>query len=129
MEHINRFTLTSLPVKKREREKKKSEIRKKPPLTLRHNDCLFHRCHLSTTACFTAYKRGGGGGGEAGEAGVGRAMMNWVFSRIISGVQNYLFLISISGGGPCFSQRGGVETLDLVSMINNHRSKSPVLKY
>lgn len=70
MEHINRFKLTSFPpcpppppptTQKRERSKiRKSEQEKteNPPLTPRYNECLFHRCHLSTTACFVTYKRG-----------------------------------------------------------------------
>lgn len=66
MEHINRLTLTS-PRKRKIRKKKKRE--KKALLTLRHNGCLFHRCHLSTTACFTIYN-GAGGSREKERSGV-----------------------------------------------------------
>lgn len=62
MGHINRFTLTSLPPSPAGQKKKRNvEYGKtKPPLTLRQNDCLFRRCHLSNTACFAAHKLGEG---------------------------------------------------------------------
>lgn len=86
MEHINRFKFTSFPpcpppppqtAQKRERGKIRKSEREKtenPLLTQRYNECLFHRCHLSTTACFVTYKRGGER--RRGEAGVER---DWDF--------------------------------------------------
>lgn len=66
--------LLLLPCRTEKRRNVESE-KTKPPLTLRQNDCLFRRCHLSNTACFAVHK-GGEGRGERRE---GKVKYDWKF--------------------------------------------------